>query len=88
MGNNPTEERESEAEPACKFCRGRFDVGYHFTCHTCGATYCYVHMSRHLGAHGLPNQQEPRILTARETGGVSLRIGEAILKPDPQKILS
>jgi hypothetical protein len=88
MMSNPQEEKENEANPACVFCRRKFDVGYHFTCHVCGATYCYVHMGRHLGAHSPPNQREPRILTAREAGGVSLRIGGAILKPNPQGILS
>jgi len=26
-------------------------LGYHFTRHVCGATYCYIHMSGHDGAH-------------------------------------
>ena len=84
MSSNPTGEWESEGEPACLFCRRRFDVGYHFTCHTCGATYCYIHMSRHLGAHGLPTSEEPVVLTAGEVSGGAKRLGGAF----PQEILS
>ena len=87
MKSNPAGEKENEAGPACAFCRGRFDVGYHFTCHRCGATYCYAHMSRHLGAHGMRIPQEPRILTAREADAIAPRFGGAVLKPNTQEIL-
>jgi hypothetical protein len=39
----------------CHFCGAAFDLGYHYTCHICEATYCYIHMSRHAKAH----PQEP-----------------------------
>ncbi|MDG6967783.1 MAG: hypothetical protein JRN23_05155 [Nitrososphaerota archaeon] len=32
---------------ACGFCKRRLGVEYHFSCRACGATYCYIHMSRH-----------------------------------------
>jgi hypothetical protein len=24
---------------------------YHYTCHICGATYCYIHITKHARAH-------------------------------------
>jgi hypothetical protein len=57
MASNSLQGREVEAEPACQFCRRRFDVGYHFTCHLCGATYCYIHLDRHRTAHGFGTSQ-------------------------------
>ena len=48
---------ETQDEPTCRFCGGKFDLGYHFLCHTCGATYCYIHMGRHARAHSTNNTQ-------------------------------
>ncbi|MDA4132970.1 MAG: hypothetical protein OK454_07580, partial [Thaumarchaeota archaeon] len=43
-------------------CGGKFDLGYHYTCHTCGDTYCYIHMSRHMRAHsGSSSQGKPSV---------------------------
>jgi len=34
-----------EDEPvACRLCGRMLGVAFHFTCHVCGAAYCYVHM--------------------------------------------
>ena len=38
---------------ACGFCGRLLGIGYYFTCHVCGATYCYIHQSKHLRAHKL-----------------------------------
>jgi hypothetical protein len=35
---------------ACAFCRRRLADEYFFTCRKCDASYCYIHMSRHLPA--------------------------------------
>ncbi len=36
----------------CQYCSQKLDIlGYHFTCHVCGAEYCYPHMRRHDRAH-------------------------------------
>jgi len=88
MATDLPEVKENEVGPACVFCLRRFDVGYHFTCHTCGATYCDIHMGKHQGAHGLQRPQEPRILAARKADAVAPRFGGTVLKPDPQEILS
>ena len=32
---------------ACAFCRRRLADEFFFTCRTCGASCCYIHMSRH-----------------------------------------
>ncbi|MDA4116926.1 MAG: hypothetical protein OK455_01095 [Thaumarchaeota archaeon] len=38
-------------EAYCRYCGGKLNLGYNFTCHVCGETYCYIHLSRHSGAH-------------------------------------
>ena len=44
-----------EQAPHCGYCGGLIDRrGFHYTCHVCGSTYCYIHMHRHRGAHPLP----------------------------------
>jgi hypothetical protein len=35
----------------CAFCGRLLGREYFFTCHVCGATYCYIHLSRHNRAH-------------------------------------
>jgi hypothetical protein len=42
---------QSKREAYCHYCGGRLNLGYHFTCHVCGEAYCYIHLSRHSGAH-------------------------------------
>ena len=34
---------EQAAAPSCGVCGRKLDVGFHFTCHICGASYCYAH---------------------------------------------
>ncbi len=37
-------QRQSEkAQPTCGYCGRVLGGGYHYTCHVCGATYCYTH---------------------------------------------
>ncbi|MBI2183505.1 MAG: hypothetical protein HYU39_00950 [Thaumarchaeota archaeon] len=31
----------------CKWCGRRLGTEYYYRCKTCGATYCYVHSSKH-----------------------------------------
>jgi hypothetical protein len=36
----------------CRHCGSVLDgYGFHFTCHICGARYCYVHLRKHDRAH-------------------------------------
>lgn len=50
----------------CSFCGARLSLGYHFTCHLCGAAYCYVHMSRHDTSHARPAKE--RMPSASSSG--------------------
>jgi len=44
-------ETEQARKSSCSFCGGKLTVGYHYTCHLCGAAYCFIHMSRHAKSH-------------------------------------
>jgi hypothetical protein len=44
-------EAETREKSSCSFCGASSDIGYHFVCHMCGATYCYIHMNKHAKAH-------------------------------------
>jgi hypothetical protein len=62
---NDTAHAELERrEEFCRYCGGRLRLGYHFTCHICGETYCYIHMARHSRAHA-PRPVEPGQIYAR-----------------------
>ena len=37
----------------CSYCGKVLGKEYYFTCHVCGATYCYTHMYRHSRAHNV-----------------------------------
>jgi tRNA(Ile2) C34 agmatinyltransferase TiaS len=54
---------QSKEAHFCRYCGGRLNLGYHFTCHYCGETYCYIHLSKHARAHAprmLPIQASAR----------------------------
>ena len=36
---------------SCNFCSKLLGKEYYFRCHICGATYCYIHMTKHSRAH-------------------------------------
>jgi|SRR5271163_4491398 len=39
-------------ENLCSYCKSVLPhYGYHYLCHVCGERFCYVHISRHRGAH-------------------------------------
>jgi len=41
-----------ESAHHCRYCGGVLDgLGYHYTCHFCGARYCFIHMRKHDRAH-------------------------------------
>lgn len=35
----------------CNYCMKVLGREYFYTCHICGATYCYIHMTKHARAH-------------------------------------
>jgi hypothetical protein len=42
----------------CRYCGGVLDgFGFHYTCHLCGAKYCFVHMRKHERAHPTTPQE-------------------------------
>lgn len=43
---------------SCSFCGKALGKEYFFTCHVCGATYCYIHKSHHSRAHAPPAARE------------------------------
>lgn len=34
---------EQAEVPSCGVCGRKLQVGFHFTCHVCGASFCYAH---------------------------------------------
>ena len=50
MSNDLYPESKHDAT-SCSFCGKTLGKEYFFTCHVCGATYCYIHMYRHGKAH-------------------------------------
>lgn len=34
---------EQRTAPTCGVCGRKLGVGFYFTCHVCGATFCYAH---------------------------------------------
>ncbi|MDG6909291.1 MAG: hypothetical protein JRN08_02885 [Nitrososphaerota archaeon] len=34
---------EQAAAPICGVCGRKLAVGFHFTCHVCGESFCYAH---------------------------------------------
>ena len=53
MGMSSDVQREAKRSKAstCSFCGRALGKEYFFTCHVCGANYCYIHMYRHSRAH-------------------------------------
>jgi hypothetical protein len=35
----------------CNYCSKVLGKQYYFTCHICGATYCYIHITKHSRFH-------------------------------------
>lgn len=38
----------------CNYCSKVLGKQYYFTCHICGATYCYIHLAKHGKFHKAP----------------------------------
>jgi tRNA(Ile2) C34 agmatinyltransferase TiaS len=47
-------EPETTKVVSCNFCSKLLGKEYYFRCHICGATYCYIHMTKHSRAHKPP----------------------------------
>jgi len=69
-------------DEGCAFCGRKNYLGYHYTCHVCGASYCYTHMERHARAH-------PRTVPSY-VSGLEAPVQEAphfdILTEDPDEV--
>ncbi len=44
-------ETKTKNVSTCSFCGRTLGKEYYFTCHICGATYCYIHTWKHSRAH-------------------------------------
>jgi hypothetical protein len=53
MISGQSSQATTRREPTCDFCKGVLPhySRCHYLCHICGATYSYIHMRRHQGAH-------------------------------------
>ena len=50
---------EQASAPTCGVCRRKLGVGFYFTCHVCGANYCYAHAPQKC-SHAKARQQALR----------------------------
>ncbi len=51
--------QEQRAAPSCVQCGRSLGVGFYYSCHVCGATYCYAHSPQrceHRRAVSLPDK--------------------------------
>jgi len=85
MTLDASRETETKDGPTCRFCGGKFDLGYRYMCHTCGATYCYIHMGKHARAHS-PRNYEGKPLAPLEVISPAGASGGVILTSDPAEI--
>lgn len=65
MSSDLYPESKTSKTASCSFCGKTLGKEYFFSCHVCGATYCYIHMYRHGKAH-------------RAQGGTSTMVAERI----------
>jgi len=61
LANEMYPESKQSKTASCSFCGKALGKEYFFTCHVCGAKYCYIHMYRHGKAHRLQNAQPPLV---------------------------
>ena len=50
---------EQAQAPTCGVCGRRLGVGFYFSCHICGAAYCYAHAPQKCD-HAKARQQAPK----------------------------
>jgi hypothetical protein len=73
LGGGTQPEQRAKAV-ACAFCRRKLAEEYYFTCRRCEASYCYIHMSRHLPARcglRIPVKVSNPLIVAGSTRGRS-----------------
>lgn len=51
MSSDMQQQSRSTKTGSCSYCGKALGHEYFFTCHVCGAKYCYIHMYRHGRAH-------------------------------------
>ncbi len=61
MANEMYPESKTSKTASCSFCGKALGKEYFFTCHVCGAKYCYIHMYRHGRAHRLQTAPAPLV---------------------------
>ncbi len=50
---------EQTTAPVCGVCGRKLGVGFYFSCHVCGASYCYAHAPQKCN-HEKAKQQPPK----------------------------
>jgi hypothetical protein len=85
MTLDASREIEKQDVPICLFCGGELDLGYHYTCQICGATYCYIHMDRHRRAH-TPHGSQGMTSIPPVAGEPAARPSTVVLTSDPEEI--
>lgn len=61
MANEMYPESRAAKTASCSFCGKTLGKEYFFTCHVCGAKYCYIHLYRHGRAHRLTTPTTPLV---------------------------
>ncbi len=86
MTLDPAHETRPQDAPTCNFCGRKFDLGYNYTCHVCGATYCYIHMSKHSRAHRQQRPSDQSTSAKRSLVGADQASDSRIFTSDPEEI--
>jgi len=87
MASRPRRKDSAETANGCLYCGWRLDTEFHYTCHICGAVYCFVHMQEHTKKHqredrGYSSSWSNGAHRARLDGGKET----TILTSDPEEI--
>jgi hypothetical protein len=55
---------EQAVAPTCGVCGRKLGVGFYFTCHVCGANFCYAHAPQKCN-HAKTKQAAPKATLVR-----------------------
>ena len=57
--------QEQKPAPTCGLCGRNLGVGFYYSCHVCGATYCYAHSPQKCDHHKAYSLQQ-RVAPSRK----------------------
>jgi hypothetical protein len=58
---------------SCMFCHRTLGQSFHYTCHTCGAAYCYIHMPERCDHNQKSHLASPITVGAKRGRSQNLR---------------